>query len=156
MNLKLNFLGILMETKIDTVQIFVPFFGVMILTLLVWIYMYIRRLSWIFANKPEPSFLSTPEKLIQIIPEQINYPANNLKNLFELPVLFYAVCLYLAWSSTVDIVYIYCAYGFFIFRVIHSVIHCTVNIVLARFGIYVLSAVCLWVMILRGAYQLIS
>ncbi|MGK7882873.1 MAG: MAPEG family protein [Crocosphaera sp.] len=145
-----------METRIETVQIFIPFFGVMILTFLVWIYMYIRRLSWIFANNPEPSMLSTPEKLNQIIPEQITYPANNLKNLFELPILFYAVCLYLAWSSTVDLVYIYCAYGFFIFRVVHSVIHCTVNIVLARFWIYIISAICLWVMILRSGYQLIS
>ncbi len=145
-----------METRIETVQIFIPFFGVMILTLLVWIYMYIRRLSWIDANKPELSMLSTPEKLSQIIPEQITYPANNLKNLFELPVLFYAVCLYLAWSSTVDMVDIYCAYGFFIFRVVHSVIQCTVNIVVARFWIYILSSIFLWVMILRSAYQLIS
>ncbi|MGK7961421.1 MAPEG family protein [Crocosphaera sp.] len=128
----------------------------MVLTLVVWIYMYIRRLSWIFANKPESSFLSTPEKFTQITPEVINYPANNLKNLFELPILFYAVCLYLAWSSTVNIVDIYCAYGFFVFRVIHSVIHCTVNIVLARFGIYILSSIFLWVMIVRSAYQLIS
>ena len=145
-----------METRIETVQIFIPFFGVMILTLLVWIYMYIRRLSWIFANNPEPSMLSTAEKLNQIIPEQITYPANNLKNLFELLVLFYAVCLYLAWSSTVDMVDIYCAYGFFIFRVVHSIIHCTVNIVLARFWIYILSSIFLWVMILRSAYQMIS
>ncbi len=144
-----------MVTKIDTLNIFIPFLGVMVLTLLVWVYMYILRLSWIASNKPDSSLLSTPEKLTEIIPETVNYPANNLKNLFELPILFYAVCLYLAWSSTLDITHIYCAYGFFIFRVFHSIIHCTINIVLARFGVYILSSIFLWVMVLRSLYQLI-
>lgn len=136
-------------------NLFIPFFGMMILTLAVWIYMYILRLSWIASHKPDHNLISTPEKMAQMLPERINYPSYNLKNLFELPVLFYAVCLYLGWAGTTDNVDIYCAYGFLILRIMHSAIHCTVNIVPLRFTAYFLSAIFLWIMILRAAYPLL-
>lgn len=132
--------------------IFVPFFGLMLLTMVVWVFMYIRRLAWITANNPDPQSISTPEKLNQILPEAVNYPSNNLKNLFELPVLFYALCLYLAWSDQVDQLYVYGAHAYLALRIAHSTVHCTVNLVLLRFGLYVASSLILWLMIARAAF----
>jgi len=139
---------------IKAVNIYMPFFGVMLLTLVVWTYMYVRRLTWIATNRPDLALVSTPEKLAQTIPQRVNLPSDNLKNLFEMPILFYAVCLYLSWSGNVDPVHIFCAYAFLVLRVAHSAIHCTLNYVPARFLAYVLSASCLWIMVVRSALQL--
>ena len=116
--------------------------------------MYIRRLRFLITNKIRPDAVATPEKANRIIPEPINYSSNNLKNLFELPVLFYAICLYLYVTQQVDTIYLLCAYGFLIFRAIHSIIQCTINIVMLRFIAYLLATVTLWIMVARAAWQL--
>jgi hypothetical protein len=38
-----------------------------------------------------------------------------------------------------------------VFRVLHSAVHCTINIVLLRFALYAASSVALWFMVLRAA-----
>lgn len=135
--------------------IFIPFLGMMLLTLLVWIYMYIRRLGFLFANRTDAQSVSTPEQLARAIPDEVNYPAHNLKNLFELPVLFYAVCLYLFITAQVDSLYLACAWVFLGFRAIHSIIQCTVNIVILRFIAYLVASLSLWFMITRSLWQLL-
>ena len=128
-----------------------PFVGMMLLTLLVWIYMYVRRLSWAAANPAQAQLITTPEKLAELVPEPINWASNNLKNLFELPVLFYAVCLYLMAANATDPIHVWCAWGFFVLRAAHSAVQCTVNILLLRFAIYFFASLCLWVMVVRVA-----
>lgn len=135
-------------------EIFVPFLGVMLLTLFVWLLMYVRRLGWIFRAKVDPRKIDTPEKLNEASPAAAANAANNLKNLFELPVIFYALCLYLFSTEQVDSVYLGCAHAFFVFRVIHSGIHCTINRVSWRFMAYAGSAIALWIMLVRAALQL--
>jgi hypothetical protein len=93
---------------------------------------------------------TTPDKGLGLLPEDVSYPAHNLRNLFELPVLFYGLCLYLYVTGTAEEADIIAAWLFLVFRVIHSAIHCTVNIVLARFVSYALSALALWFMLARA------
>lgn len=78
------------------------------------------------------------------------------KNLFEIPVLFYALALYLFVTRQVDAVDLDAAWIFVAFRVAHSAIHCTINIVIVRFYIYALSTLALWFMLLRAALQYFS
>ena len=77
-------------------------------------------------------------------------PSDNLKNLFELPVLFYALVLYLFVTDQVDATYVTSAWVFVVFRVLHSAVHCTFNLVLLRFWLYFISAAALWFMSLRA------
>ncbi|MGI9326137.1 MAG: MAPEG family protein [Pseudomonadales bacterium] len=140
-----------MLTTLTGGQILVPFFGMMLLTLVVWIYMYTKRLTWFIQNPEAGAEIRTPEQLNSIIPESINRPSNNLKNLFELPVLFYLLCLYLLLLQQVDEVHIFCAYGFLVMRALHSIVHCTINHVLIRFSLYLLASACLWTMVVRAA-----
>ena len=126
-----------------------PMLALMVLTLLVWIYMYIRRLTYIFGNHLEAQSLSTPEAISAALPESVNRPSNNLKNLFELPVIFYALCLLLMQLNLEDALFVGLAWTYVAVRALHSVVHCTVNWVLLRFYIYALSSVVLWVMLLR-------
>jgi hypothetical protein len=131
--------------------IFGPFLGMLLLTFAVWLHMYIRRIGFIRANKIDAQELRTPERRDALIPEPVSYPAYNLQNLFELPVVFYAVCIYLYVMQQVDAVHVYSAWGFFFGRVAHSAIHCTSNIVMLRFSTYVLSAIALWFMVVRAS-----
>ncbi len=135
--------------------ILIPFFGMMLLTGIVWVYMYVRRLSYNFANRVHPQSLTTPEAVARLLPESVNNPSYNLKNLFELPVLFYAVCLYLYVAGGADAGHIFCAYAFLGLRIVHSAIHCTVNRVVPRFFVYIAAAIFLWVMVVRSALQLL-
>ena len=134
----------------DQEAILYPFLGMMLLTAIVWIYMYVRRLSFISGNRIPPQELTTPERASLILPESVRLPANNLRNLLELPVIFYALSLYLYVTGTADAIYVWAAWIFLGLRVIHSANHCTINRVKARFLTYFVSALVLWFMVGRA------
>src|SRR3954468_10362747 len=119
--------------------IFQPFLAIMILTLVVWIYMYVRRLSFIFSRGLDAKQM-TPGELSRVSPPSVSSPSDNLKNLCELPTVFYAIALYLFTTHQVDTVYVFAAWGFFLFRAFHSLVHCTFNFIPLRFVLYVSSA----------------
>ena len=131
--------------------IFGPFFATMILTLVVWVYMYVRRIHFITTSKLSPQDLAVPGQLARISPPAVSSPSDNLKNLFEMPVLFYALTLYLFATSQVDQGYVYAGWIFAAIRVLHSAVHCTFNVVLLRFWLYAISAAALWFMLIRAA-----
>ena len=134
----------------DQAVIFQPFVATMILTMLVWVYMYARRLSFIFASRLDPKQM-TPLELARVSPPRVSTPSDNLKNLFELPTVFYAVILYLFATHQVDTTYLGAAWGFVLFRAMHSAVHCTFNFIPLRFVLYVVSAGALWFMVFRAA-----
>jgi hypothetical protein len=72
-------------------------------------------------------------------------------NLFELPVIFYACVLALYVLRQADHIHVICAYGFLLFRVLHSLIHCTYNNIMQRFAVYAIASFFLWVMVVRLA-----
>lgn len=130
--------------------IFQPMLGVMALTFVVWVYLYAVRIPAMKkARKPVQTY-TVPDTVTEHLPQEANYPANNFKNLFELPVLFYVLCLYLYLTDTVDALHVYAAWAFFVFRVAHSVVHCTYNRVYHRFVLYCLSAIALFLMLIRA------
>jgi hypothetical protein len=132
--------------------IFAPLLAVMLLTMIVWFYMYSKRIPLIQKSKIDPNKLTAAE-LARISPPSVSNPSDNLKNLFELPTLFYGVVLYLFIVNKVDETYLSAAWIFAGFRVLHSAVHCTVNIVLLRFWLYCISALALWFMVVRAAWN---
>jgi hypothetical protein len=130
--------------------IFAPFFSVMLLTLVVWFYMYAKRIPFLQNSKTDLNRL-TPAELARISPPTVANPSDNLKNLLELPTLFYGVVLYLFVTDGVDLGYLVAAWIFAAFRVLHSAVHCTFNIVMLRFWLYCISALALWFMLVRAA-----
>ena len=131
--------------------IFSPFFATMFLTLVVWVYMYIRRISFIIGRKISQQEISVPGTLAQISPPNVSNPSDNLKNLFEIPVLFYALVLYLFMTKQVDTVYVNAAWVFVVFRILHSAVHCTFNLVILRFYLYLFSTIAVWFIAIRAA-----
>jgi hypothetical protein len=131
--------------------IFGPFFATMTLTLVVWVYMYVRRIHFIATSKLSPEDLAIPGELARVSPPAASNPSDNLKNLFELPVLFYALALYLFVTGNVDPGYVWAGWIFAAFRALHSAVHCTVNVVMLRFWLYAISAAALWFTAIRAA-----
>jgi hypothetical protein len=131
--------------------IFGPFFVVMVLTIAVWVYMYVRRIHFITTRKLSPQDLAVPGALARLTPPSVSNPSDNLKNLFELPVLFYALTLYLSATGKADAGYVWAGWIFAAFRVLHSAVHCTFNRVLLRFWLYAISSAALWFMVIRAA-----
>jgi hypothetical protein len=135
--------------------IFTPFFAMLFLTLVVWIYMYVRRIRFIKSQNLTPEQLA-PTTFAQLSPPAVSNPSDNLKNLFEIPVLFYVLALYLFATSQVDGTYLAAAWIFVGFRVLHSAVHCTINVVMIRFYLYLLSTLAVWFIALRAVLHHIS
>ena len=127
-----------------------PMFAMMLLTLVVWIYMYVRRISFLNTLDLEPDEI-TPAKLEELSPPAVANPSDNLKNLFEMPVLFYAVVLFLLITGAGSGLDVVAAWVFVGFRALHSAVHCTVNIVMLRFWLYCAATLALFFMIVRAA-----
>ena len=137
----------------NQLQIFTPMFCLIFLTLTVWVYMYARRIPFILAARLRPDQM-TPLELARVSPPAVSSPSDNLKNLFEIPTIFYALVLYLYVTQRVDGTYLVAAWIFVGFRVLHSLVHCTFNHVPLRFWMYAISTVALWFIAVRGALEL--
>ena len=68
--------------------------------------------------------------------------ADNYKNLFEVPVLFYALCLALLFTQAVNSAWLGAAWLYILFRVAHSFLHIAHNRVMIRLAVF-LTSLCL-------------
>lgn len=133
--------------------IFGPVFATVLLTLGVWVYMYVRRIHFLTSNEIRPGDVSSPAALAAVTPPQVSNPSDNLKNLFEIPVIFYVLALLLFATQQVDATYVWAAWIFVAFRVLHSAVHCSVNIILLRFWLYLISTLAVWFIAARAALR---
>ncbi len=122
----------------------------MILTFAVWLFMYCRRIPFVLRSRLTASQLA-PLEFARLSPPAVSNPSDNLRNLFEIPTLFYALVLYLFVVHRVDSAYLFAAWAFVGFRALHSLVHCTINIVVLRFWLYAVSTAALWLMLGRAA-----
>lgn len=134
-----------------SVELAMPMLGMMVLTGLVWIYLFVQRVGYASANKLDIEDMKSPGDVENLIPAASSSASHNFRNLCEIPVVFYAICLYLTVFGGVDRVHVYCAWVFLGFRVLHSLIHCSYNRVLHRFIAYMISSLAMWVMVARAA-----
>lgn len=133
--------------------ILLPVFGMVLLTFVVWLQMYVVRLTEARKNKIAIDDL-TPFN--RNLPRTFITSGDNLRNLFELPVLFYLIAVLLLILHLDDTIYAWLGWAFFALRCVHSFIHTTYNGVTHRFVVYFLSSLVLWAMWLRLALQVFS
>jgi len=131
-------------------ELAMPMLGMLVLTLLVWAYLFIQRVGYARAHKLDIEAMKTPQDMVALIPAENSSASNNFKNLCEMPVVFYATCLYLTVFGGVDDLHVTCAWAFVGFRVMHSLVHCTYNRVMHRFIAYLLSSIAVWIMVIRA------
>jgi hypothetical protein len=82
-------------------------------------------------------------------PEVILKTGNHLRNLMEMPPLFYIVTLAIMLTQLTDTIFLMLAWSYFTFRVGHGLVHLTINKVPPRFFFFILSNVVLLAMWVR-------
>lgn len=124
--------------------IFWPVIAQVLLVLAVAVRMYLVRVAEMRARRIRPQSIATSRTAAEAL--QNIAAADNFRNLFEAPVLFFAVCGALAITDTVTTLQLALAWTYVGLRAIHSFIHVTYNRVMHRFAAYLASMVCLFLM----------
>jgi hypothetical protein len=128
-------------------SIFLPMLALAALTFGVLLFIPIRRFRAVFAGQVTPADFSLGES--PAVPPVVALANRNYMNLLELPILFYAVCVAMFVTQTVDSLAMNLAWAYVALRVIHSVIHLTYNKVTHRLTAFALSnfpLVGLWIL----------
>ncbi len=121
-----------------------------LLTFLVWGYMYFTRIQEMKSKRIHPQALNARSKLQELLTDSAG-PANNLMNLLEMPVLFYLAVIMSLMLLIQDQVLVILTWAYVVLRYVHSFIHCTYNKVMHRFQVYFISCIVLLFIWLRLA-----
>ncbi|WP_334178873.1 MAPEG family protein [Pseudoxanthomonas sp.] len=111
------------------------------LTFLVWIRLYQLRLGEMARKRIDAQDLASVSDSVRLLVD--TRASDNFRNLFELPVLFYAGVLLAAQLGVSDLASLALAWAFVGLRAVHSLVHCTWNHVMTRFVAYALATLVL-------------
>ena len=78
-----------------------------------------------------------------VLPDDVQWKSHNYNHLMEQPTIFYAIALTLALMDMGHGINLWLAWGYVGFRILHSLIQSTSNIVAYRFSMFALASFCL-------------
>ena len=114
------------------------------LTGFVWLRLGSDRLGELRTRRIHPQQVATSKQMGETL--QNVQSADHFRNLFEVPVLFYALCGFIAITRLTTLLLLACAWGYVVLRAAHTYIHLTHNKVVRRFQLFVASTIVLYVM----------
>ena len=114
------------------------------LTGFVWLRLGSDRLGELRSRRIHPQQVATSKQMGETL--QNVQSADHFRNLFEVPVLFYAVCGFIAIAKLTTLFLLACAWGYVVLRAAHTYVHLTSNKVVRRFQVFVASTLVLYVM----------
>ena len=125
-------------------------------TMLMWLWMYAVRIPAMNTAKVDPERLvSDPDSTLdRLLPAQVQWKAHNYNHLHEAPTVFYAIAIVLAIIGQGDGFNMWLGWAYVALRVLHSLVHATVNKVMVRFVVFVLSSLVLVALIVHAAIAL--
>jgi len=126
----------------DSRLMYWPAVAMAALTFVVWWRMYSMRISQMKRERIHPQAVATSALAAAKLTDSC--AADNFKNLFELPVLFYFALVVAAQTGQAGVVTLALAWTFVVLRVVHSAIQCTYNKVIHRFYSYLFGGIVLW------------
>ena len=137
----------------DVRLIWWPALAMVVLTIVVWLRMYFMRVAQMKRERIHPQSVALSAQVAAKLTD--SQAADNFRNLFELPVLFYLALVAAATTAQVNAATLALAWAFVALRVAHSSIQCTYNKVIHRFYVYFLGGMVLWVLWAVLAYGLL-
>lgn len=125
-------------------------------TMVMWLWLYATRIPAMNKAKLSDEELSTLSqgKLDALLPPHVQWKAYNYNHLHEAPTVFYAVAIVLAIIGQGDGLNAWLAWAYVALRVIHSLVQATVNRVMVRFAVFMLSSLVLIALIVHAALAL--
>lgn len=92
-----------------------------------------------------------------VVEDHVQWKAHNYNHLMEQPTLFYAICLTLALAGAGAIwINVWLAWAYVGFRIAHSLVQATVNVVRWRFYFFIGASLCLLGLTVHAAAELCS
>ncbi len=125
-------------------SILLPPTALVVLTGFVWLRLGSDRLGEMRSRRIHPQQVATSKQMGETM--QNVQSADHFRNLFEVPVLFYALCAFLAITRLTTLLLLACAWGYVVLRAAHTYVHLTSNKVVRRFQVFVASTIVLYVM----------
>jgi len=132
-------------------MILVPAFAMVALTFTVLLRLMFTRIGYLRAQRIHPQRVANAAQMAALVPD--TRAADNVRNLFELPALFYLAVIVAFLTAQGGIVVMTLAWAYVILRCAHSFIHCTYNKVMHRFYAFLASVIVLaslWVTLAIG------
>ena len=126
-----------------------PVMALVAWSLVIWLWMYVRRLPAMSRAGIKPQESAFPGGL-NGLPASARQAADNYNHLMEQPTIFYAAALAIQVGGHADGWALRLAWAYVALRVLHSLVQVTVNVVTLRFLLFVLSTICLAVMVARA------
>ena len=122
-------------------------------TMLMWVWLYATRIPAMNKLGIDPdSLVRDPDvSLDKLLPPQVRWKADNYNHLHEAPTVFYAVALLLAMVGQGDGFNATLAWAYVALRIVHSLVQATVNKVMLRWALFMLSMLVLVALILHAA-----
>jgi hypothetical protein len=114
-----------------------PLIAQVALTGAVWIALYVARLGEMGARRIDPQRVRTSQLAAGVL-ENVA-AADNFRNLFEVPVLFFAAGILFATRGHISAFELALAWAYVGLRALHSLIHVSYNRVVHRFAAYAAS-----------------
>lgn len=124
--------------------IFLPAFAMVALTIVVWLRMFFVRVGQMKRERIHPQAVATSAQALARLTD--SRVADNFRNLFELPVLFYLAICVAAIAGLATTATLVLAWLFVLLRVVHSAIQCSYNKVMHRFQAYLAGGIVLWLL----------
>ncbi|MEA3001697.1 MAG: hypothetical protein QOH81_485 [Sphingomonadales bacterium] len=90
-----------------------------------------------------------------VVEDQVNWKAHNYNHLMEQPTLFYAIALTMALIGAGGSWNAWLAWAYVGFRIAHSLVQATVNVVRWRFYLFLGGSICLAALTLHAAMALL-
>ena len=136
-----------------TTAILWPTFALVLLIFVVWVTMVVQRLGHIRRNPPARGELSSGSTAMRYF-EPVEMPANNFSNLFEMPVLYFALVPLLLLTHHAGHIEVTLAWIYVALRAVHSFVHIGPKQVTPRFIVYLLSCTVLSAMWIGFAFDM--
>lgn len=123
-------------------DLLLPAFAMAGLVMVVMMRMGFERLGQLARNRIHPQAVASSAQMAALVKD--SRAADNFRNLFELPVLFYLALVVGVLTEQASALTVGLAWAFVALRVLHSAIHCTYNKVRHRFLAYLAGGLVLW------------
>lgn len=136
----------------DQPGLLAPILALVLWTLVIWIWMYATRIPAIQKAKIDPQ--EAARARILNLPAEVMWVSDNYNHLMEQPTIFYATAIAAQIAGQADPLNVGLAWTYVALRVVHSLIQCTVNIVMLRFYVFTLSTIALAILAVRTAVAL--
>ncbi len=138
------------------VDALLPVLGLIVWTLVVWLWMYATRLPAMQRAQVHPDTARHPGEFDDKLPANVRSVADNYNHLHEQPTIFYAIMFFAALTGGGDEFMMIGGWAYVGLRIVHSFVQILSPKVLLRFIMFTLCTLALFVLVGREVMRVLG